>query len=95
MLNAQILKTDANTKKKHTIYVVRQLAYVHGRAAIYYYAESLQVLTIAHTHDSGSSCLYIGNNQCELINCLIYKIQPLLHRPVVIVELVWVANIDS
>ena len=50
VLNAQKLKTDANTKKTHTIYVVRQLAYVHGRAAILLCRESLQVLTIAHTH---------------------------------------------
>ena len=39
MLNAQKLKTDANTKKTHTIYVVRQLAYVHGRAANSYNAD--------------------------------------------------------
>ena len=71
MINAQILKTDANTKKKHTIYVVRQLAYVHGRAATFYYAERVyrEVLTIALYFVSGSSCLYIGNNQC--VNSLI------------------------
>ena len=39
--------------------------------------------------------LYRQQSVCELINCLTYKIQPLLHRPVDNVELVWVANIDS
>ena len=78
--------------KTHTIYVVRQLAYVHGRAADSYNAErkfterlTIQslyfsqlhsifalspllfqgALSFAHSHFvSGSSCLYIGNNQC-------------------------------
>ena len=38
--------------------------------------------------------LYRQQSVCELINCWAYKIQPLLHRSVVNVELVWVANID-
>ena len=75
----RILKTDANTKKKtHTIYVVRQLAYVHGRVADSYNAErkfterlTIQSLYFSQLHSifalyivSGSSCLYIGNSQC-------------------------------
>ena len=83
-------------RKKHTIYVVRQLAYVHGRAADSYNAErkfterlTIQSLYFSQLHSifaltffsgssltscslsfrlshfvSGSSCLYIGNNQC-------------------------------
>ena len=40
VLNAQKLKNKCKHKEKtHTIYVVRQLAYVHGRAADSYNAE--------------------------------------------------------